>query len=1385
METLAGEKNVKRYNRTLARVVFIPISIRFNCSQAGVVFPTLAARLAEVYGEPVKRVDMGAEQWRGLCLDFLSHAPPTGRPLVVILDGLDEATDWHADRSLFPAKPPSGLRVVASARQLSGDKNDEGWRERLGWMSPSLAQTEHLHALTREGLRQVLQAMGESARELVARDDIVAQLFRLSGGDPILVRLYVEALAITAGRSVMLRPEDLPSIKPGLDGFFGRWWNDQQELWEAQHRSGYRLREAEIQDFLRVCAVAMGPLTRDEVAEIVGGPLVSGLNIESIAKEVGRFITGDGKGNGYVFSHPRFAQFVVENMTAKEWDAWERRFLEFGSRTSANLNANTAPIKAISRYVLLHYGAHLERAKAPDKDVFALISENWLNAWHEVDGTYAGFLSDVERAWRLAEATYDARRNAGSIMVQLRSALCQSSVTALSTNIPPVLIGRAVKHRMITGAQALVLVRQIRYDHQKAEALAIVSPLLTRPLLEQALETARAIEDRSFRTAALVGIGRHFSGSEQDKILSEALQEARSVPNVHARIKATCLLTSYVPEEIWEHDFRELITTWKHTGRSWDVAESLELLAPQMPQEYISEAQGLARTVGSVSAVLAIGLRLPHQVQHAAVREVMDLLRKSANQGSEKWGWELVTLVPRLPDSVLSEALEIARSMKSPWHRAQSLARLVPRLPETQREAPLNDLLAAADEFRHVKDRTRLLLAVAPYLPLSLLRDLLEDVYQMGQDTFRVEWLGRIAECLPAEEQVGIWREALKTVRAIGDAQSRSVTLGQLASKLPQSLLREALDATNWIGDVAERMTLLMPLVRKLSNPLRSNITQELLETTRGVGAADERTRLLSDLVPLLPKELRTKTSLEALTSLREAIKVGRTTPPGTGVSWYPPDELGRLVKVLPLSSRYKAIDVALSIEDPYERLKALTAISPALPHTLRGGVVTTVLSAVSGLQDPNHQISVLKSLMPSLGKLQRENALAGIVNALKELLGPNWPHPPSGEVGSELKAIVPYLDKSELPRVFDIVSGIQEDWQRASMLQALIPRLSKKLTYQGINVASTVESEGARTASIEAFILHGSRNQWRKYGEVSRKVVGADNRAKLLLALALRVPSELRMTLLMEVLATMRLIENEDALLGLIRKVLPYLSAKMLREVLAIAHGIKTSYSRAYAMIVLAPKFRGMEREKALQDALHAIAEIEREDLRSFALLDLAAVVRGEMLENVLHQALEIARTRPGTFLIERFCALVPQLPKEQRDIVASEILELIKRIPPESGLPGGALTPPSWDRIRVLSSMVPYVSEGLKDVLLRDALQTLQKIDQVTWTILQSLRPFFNAWFREQPHAGYAIWKTALRSSSKLPRPQLLENLVFLITFRAGMGQGTYSNRNLEDSS
>lgn len=172
-------------------LIFMPVSIRYQTNSAVFVFGELANRLARLHGETrASGIHASAEMLRVEVQTYLQRPLPDGQQLLLVLDGVDEAADWQFGPDLLPVTPPPGLRVLVSARLTAYAPDEAAWLARLAWSS-ALAQTLSLPPLNPAGVADVLRQMGLPLDQLGDRTEIVAELHRLSEGDPLLVGLYV------------------------------------------------------------------------------------------------------------------------------------------------------------------------------------------------------------------------------------------------------------------------------------------------------------------------------------------------------------------------------------------------------------------------------------------------------------------------------------------------------------------------------------------------------------------------------------------------------------------------------------------------------------------------------------------------------------------------------------------------------------------------------------------------------------------------------------------------------------------------------------------------------------------------------------------------------------------------------------------------------------------------------------------------------------------------------------------------------------------------------------------------------------------------------------------------------------------------------------------
>ena len=198
-------------------------------------------------------------------------------------------------------------------------------------------------------------------------------------------------------------------------------------------------------------------------------------------------------------------------------------------------------------YIYIHLTWHLEQAGQEDK-LHALMREETAegrNGWYEARerlGQVAGYLSDVDRAWQLAEEAFADRGSPIAIGLQCRYALITASLNSLARNIPPTLLAALVEKGIWPGPQGLAYVRQLQEPELRTGALAALAPRLAPTerdqALREALEAARAIGDEGSRSEALAALAPHLT----EPWLRQALEAARAIETGWYRTKPLAAL---------------------------------------------------------------------------------------------------------------------------------------------------------------------------------------------------------------------------------------------------------------------------------------------------------------------------------------------------------------------------------------------------------------------------------------------------------------------------------------------------------------------------------------------------------------------------------------------------------------------------------------------------------------------------------------------------------------------------------------------------------------------------------------------------------------------------------------------------------------------------
>jgi hypothetical protein len=1205
-------------------LAFVPISMQFGTNLPDVFYGALAARLSEILGHNLEPAPIIAPEayYRSKCSELLDIAVGKQRPILVVIDGVDEALGARFDARWFSPHCGSRLRLLVSAGLLVGDRNATDWAKRLEWTSRGCVRTHDLRTLDPGNVRDLLRKAGAPVDVLASRPEIVNRLHRLSEeGEPLVLSLYIKDLY--ERKNLSERPEETARlitedlnrvIKPGLIGYFEDRMRRQTQAWHQEREKGTVIDEETLKAYLAVLACAYAPLTSEELGELVqrAHEVKPTLQVEGTLYPLRRFIFGSGRQKqeteevGYILSHPRLGEFIREYLDHSPIQRTRQAFAQWGCDILHQLDHGQLPPARVSPYLLQSLTQHFVDVDAPATEFMSLVEEGWLRAWETFEGGYRGFSRDVERVREIV-----AQKPAAGQPVcawQIRCRLVQSSLASVGSSVPPELLVECVKHGVLSLSQALYLL-QYQSSFSRLEALTALAPRLPVPSLEQALQDARAIGDTWVRVRAVTALAPWLPAA----LLEQALQDARTIGDQQVWVRAVTKLTPRLPEAQWTGVLKEALQTAQGIYSASERAGALTDLAPLLPEAQragvLEQALQIARAIGDVRkrARVLTGLAplLPEAQRAGVLEEALQTARAVGDV------WTLRDLVPLLPEAqragMLQEALQTAQGLNNPSQRAGVLRDLAPLLPEAQRAGMLQEALQTARAVGDVwmlsdlvlllpeTQRARVLeealqaaradkwpgvesalTALAPRLPAPLLEQALQIARAISNVWKRARVLTGLAPLLPEAQRAGVLEEALQAARAGGNVR----TLGDLASLLPEAqragLLKEALQTAQGIHDVRAQARVLTGLAPLLPEAQRAGVLEEALQAAWALGDEEAIAMALAARAPLLPEAQRVRVLKDVLQSDQHIYdKRARA--------------LAALAPLLPEAQRARVLKQALSAACDINlqgiRSRALIAIMPQLPIPLFKRALQNLL------ETKGERFWDLVVLAPQLPRAQRAMVLKKALQLARRL------H--ARKRVEVLAYLVPLLPEGQRAHVFkealQTAQGICDEPNRTLAMSSLSRWLSEAereaVLKEAVRVAQNFDDAFKRARALTDLAPLLAKGQQADVLEAAlhavRHIADEYDRLHALTVLAPLLPETQRGYAFEGALQAVRMIAYEsfsepkraiqpsgEALVRtqLLAAVAPLLPASALPEVLQAVGGITDDSVRTHVLSILVP---------------------------------------------------------------------------------------------------------------------------------------------------------------------------------------------------------------------
>jgi hypothetical protein len=477
------------HNSKRRLIVLLPITSQHGLTTAKDLLPALAGRLFRLYHRTAPDL-RDAEHWSDAVSNLLREPPPA--PLLVIVDGIDEAASELLPLLPLPTHPAPNVRVVVSVR-CDDEKRRLGWLRELKWDSQDPAKSMQLQPLKEEEVCAVIKAGWPNLTEQEAKS-----LSTLSQGNPLALAGYLAD--VKEGTSI----SELARVGPGLIKRFERWRAEQTRLAPS------------CLSLVALLAIAREPISAEDLAAISGDSSEDSVNairgqLTSLHRFVRHYPTGE-----YGLSNPLYKEFLVQHLEPNLNGAVDL-YHKWIART----------IQTPSDYAVKHAQEHLEES-GDQKGLADLCLEPWRRAWSKIDQTETGFLADAKRASHAAAALDRALAEGAQTLEWLGHEIRFPLYNAVRVNRlqPAWLVGTLIAEGGMNPFHAIRLFAVEPDQSLRALQLANLAGFLPKDAVPELLDecqTFQAPEHKALVLAAIAGRG----GKESAPLAEEAISLIR------------------------------------------------------------------------------------------------------------------------------------------------------------------------------------------------------------------------------------------------------------------------------------------------------------------------------------------------------------------------------------------------------------------------------------------------------------------------------------------------------------------------------------------------------------------------------------------------------------------------------------------------------------------------------------------------------------------------------------------------------------------------------------------------------------------------------------------------------------------------------------------
>lgn len=591
----------------------------------------------------------------------------------------------------------------------------------------------------------------------------------------------------------------------------------------------------------------------------------------------------------------------------------------------------------------------------------------------------------------------------------------------------------------------------------------------------------------------------------------------------------------------------------------------------------------------------------------------------------------------------------------------------------------------------HIREQIRYVLALSQMVPAPMSSKSYTHP-PLSVKAARLLTLVDIAPSLSEHQRDALVAE----IRSISDVEMRLPLLARLAIHLSASTYRTiVLEIWNTIDSIqdpvirAETLFEIAPLMTLANDePAAPSALLKIVSKAQSIKNAEARIRSLTALAPRLPYVMAMRIYRRILDDIRVIPNAALQSKAIVALVFHLPQEL-----------HDKALWTADRIENPSERVRALTALIRVVSPETSVHLRKRVLKMMMDIESEEDRADALVAFAPSLEWLRADEPLPEVI---EESLAIAITISRKQVRARALVALAPYLTSDLQGEALAIVHSLENERDRALLLAQLAPNLPPELLVASLAVAHTMREQDARVSALTVLAHHvpdNARSQTLLDAlAASSNLPHHFERVGALVNLFDILPDHLLDQALTNALETTRLIENENARARALSLLGEHLPEMLLVRAMQVVLEIQNPQQRLNALLGIINNLPESKQREAMFEMLGCAKQMPLEYKRARALVTIASHLTSDMMEEVE----ELADAFDDPFdQLSVFIAIVQNIARDSRLPIIRRAWGLIDEI--EDG----------YDRASAISALAPFLPDSAQEDIGKAVLSAISIVE------------------------------------------------------------------------